>query len=61
MMATTTTFATPKVAATALRNTYIIHMKASTNVYTNVIIIIIHCNSINDHQFQQKFIENNTK
>ena len=30
-MAWTTTFATPKLAATALRNTYIIHMKKETN------------------------------
>ena len=32
MMATTTTFATRKVAVTDLRNKYIIHMKASTNI-----------------------------
>ena len=47
MMAWTTTFATPKVAATAFRNTYIIHMKKETNIKTNFIIFIIHYNSIN--------------
>ena len=61
MMATTTTFATKKVAATALCNTYIIHTKKKTNIYTNLIIFIIHFNQINEHQCQHKFIENNTK
>ena len=56
MMAWTTTFATPKVAATALRNTYIIHMKKGTNIKTNFIIFRIHYNSINYLQCQHKFI-----
>ena len=61
MMAWTNTFATPKVAATALRNTYIIHMNKRTNIKTNDIIFRIHYNSINYLQFQHKFIENNSK
>ena len=60
-MAWTTTFDTPKVAATALRNTYIIHMSKETNIKTNVIIFRIHYNSINYLQCQHKFIENNPK
>ena len=61
MMAWTNTFAATKVAATALRNTYIIHMNKETNIKTNVIIFIIHYNSINYLQYQHKFIENNRK
>ena len=47
MMATITTFYTPKVAATALRNTYIIHMRKMTKINTNDIIFRINYNSIN--------------
>ena len=61
MMAWTTTFVTPKVVATALRNTYIIHMKKETDIKTNFIIFRIRYNSINYLQFQHKFIENNPK
>ena len=57
----TTTFATPKVAATAVRNTYIIHMKKVININTNFIIFRIHYNSINYLQCQHKFIENYPK
>ena len=46
-MSWTTTFATPKLAATDLRKTYIIHMKKETNIKTNFIIFRIHYNSIN--------------
>ena len=57
MMAWTTTFATPKVAATDLRNTYIVHMKKETNIKKNVNILRIHYNSINYLQCQQKLIK----
>ena len=60
-MAWTTTFATPKVAENALRNTYIIYMKKETNINTNFVIFRIHYNSINYLQCQHKFIENNPK
>ena len=57
-MAWTNTFVTPKVAATALCNTYIIHMKKENNIKTNFIIFRIHYNSMNYLQCQHKFIEN---
>ena len=60
-MAWNTTFATPKLAATALRNTFIIHIKKETNIKTNFIIFRIHYNSTNYLQFQHKLIENNPK
>ena len=61
MMDTTNTFPTPKVEATALRDTYIIHMKKGANIKKNVIIFRIHYNSINFLQYQHKCIENNPK
>ena len=60
-MAWNTKFSTPKLAANALRNTYIMHMNKDTNIKTNFIIFIIHYNSINYLQCQHKFIENNPK
>ena len=60
-MAWTTTFATPKVASTDLRNTYNNQMKKDTNINTNFIIFRIHYNSINYFQCQHEFIENNPK
>ena len=61
MMAWTTTFSIPKLDATALCNTYIIHMKKETNIKTNFIIFRINYNIINQLQCQHKFIENNPK
>ena len=60
-MAWTTTFANAKMDATALRNTYIIHVKKETNIKNNVNIFRIHYNSINYLQCQQKLIKKNPK
>ena len=63
MMAWTTTFATPKVAATALRNTYIIHMKKGTNIkpmllYLEFIAIVLITSNANKNSL--KITRNNT-